>query len=125
MIGDCLKNTCLSAEINAQRIFMRPSAGLFLAGTAKKCTKQRDARAEFSKQCLLNLLPFHVGDGDGHENIAYKVNQCVLSISNAIIPIRVLCQMQANSDSGAELKTCVFLAPIRSQNGGDRLELVW
>ena len=22
-------------------------------------------------------------------------------------------------------KTCVFLAPIRSQNGGDRLELVW
>ena len=23
------------------------------------------------------------------------------------------------------LKTCVFLAPIRSQNGGDRLELVW
>ena len=22
-------------------------------------------------------------------------------------------------------KTCVFLAPIRSQNGGDRLELIW
>ena len=22
-------------------------------------------------------------------------------------------------------KTCVFLAPIRSQNGGNRLELVW
>ena len=22
-------------------------------------------------------------------------------------------------------KTCVFLTPIRSQNGGDRLELVW
>ena len=22
-------------------------------------------------------------------------------------------------------KTCVFLAPVRSQNGGDRLELVW
>ena len=22
-------------------------------------------------------------------------------------------------------KTCGFLAPIRSQNGGDRLELVW
>ena len=22
-------------------------------------------------------------------------------------------------------KTCVFLAPIRRQNGGDRLELVW
>ena len=22
-------------------------------------------------------------------------------------------------------QTCVFLAPIRSQNGGDRLELVW
>ena len=81
------------------------------AGTAKKCTKQRDARAEFSKQCLLNLLPFHVGDGDGHENIAYKVNQCVLSISNAIIPIRVLCQMQANSDSGAE-----FLPVSLTQN---------
>ena len=25
----------------------------------------------------------------------------------------------------SEKKTCVFLAPIRSQNGGDRLELVW
>ena len=32
MIGDCLKNTCLSAEINAQRIFMRPSAGWFVQG---------------------------------------------------------------------------------------------
>ena len=29
MVGDCLKNTCLSADINAQRIFMRPSAGRF------------------------------------------------------------------------------------------------
>lgn len=29
MVGDCLKNTCLSANINAQRIFMRPSAGRF------------------------------------------------------------------------------------------------
>lgn len=29
VVGDCLKNTCLSAEINAQRIFVRPSAGRF------------------------------------------------------------------------------------------------
>ena len=38
---------------------------------------------------------------DGHENVAYKANQCVFSISIAIIPIRLLCQMQANY-SGAE-----------------------
>ena len=44
------------------------------------------------------LCPF---DDEGHENVAYKANQCVFSISIAIIPIRLLCQMQANY-SGAE-----------------------
>ena len=53
MVGDCLKNTCLSAETNAQRIFMRPSAGWFVQRRQRNvqksvlCQMQANSGAEF------------------------------------------------------------------------------
>ena len=43
---------------------------------------------------ILESLWYH--DGDGHENVAWKWI-CFHSISDAITPTLLLCQMQANS----------------------------
>ena len=44
-------------------------------------------------EMILWSLRFH--DGDGHQNLAWKLN--LFSISNAITPTHLLCQMQENS----------------------------
>ena len=54
----------------------------------------------------------------GYSSVLRVVLRSFCSVSKDNICLYFFCEEK-------QIKTCVFLAPIRSQNGGDRLELVW
>ena len=105
---------------------MRPSAGRFFflwVGLAYELLLRIPARLPSCHPRLCFTVPrgtsvptLRYREGDDHENVAYKANQSVLSISIAIIPIRLLCQMQANY-SGAEFLS-VSLSSQRARKFG-------